>query len=170
MILNGRHDSFPLVTRERVYDAARRLGYRANRLARNLVRRRSDMIGVVIEYVDNPFFASLAAYLNRRVAERGFQALFQITELGASADVPARAVESLLDWNVDGLLHWWNEAYGQNVASRPESPAVYFGSAAPNDSADCVVLDDYGAADGRCALDRPWASADRAPQPPGVDP
>ena len=49
-------------------------GIPANRLARNLVRRQSDMIGVIIEYVDNPFFAGLAAYLNRRVAEHNFQA------------------------------------------------------------------------------------------------
>ncbi|MGO9110346.1 MAG: LacI family DNA-binding transcriptional regulator [Thermoguttaceae bacterium] len=146
MILNGRHESFPPATRDRVYDAARRLGYRANRLARNLVRRHSDMIGVIIEYVDNPFFAGLAAYLNRRVAEHSFQALFEITELSASADVRARAADVLLDWNVDGLLHWWNEAYGLGVAALTSTPVVYFGSAAPNDIADSVILDDYGAA------------------------
>ena len=146
MILNGRLESFPLTTRDRVCDAARRLGYRANRLARNLVRRRSDMIGVIIEYVDNPFFAGLAAYVNRRVAEHQYQALFEITELAASSEVRGRAVDVLLSWNVDGLLHWWNEAYGQGVAAVPDVPTVYFGSAAPNASADRVILDDYGAA------------------------
>jgi len=146
MILSGRHDSFPLVTRDRVHDAARSLGYRANRLARNLVRRRSDIIGVIIEYVDNPFFANLTAYLNRRLGEHGFQAMFQITELGATTEVRARAVDTLLGWNVDGLLYWWNEAYGQSVSSVADAPTVYFGSAAPNHAADSVMLDDYGAA------------------------
>ena len=96
MILNERHESFPVATRERVQAAARQLGYRANRHARNLVRRRSDMIGVIIEHVDNPFFAGLAAYVNRRVAERKFQAIFQITELSASGTTRAGAVEALL--------------------------------------------------------------------------
>ena len=146
MILNERHESFPAATRERVQAAARELGYRANRHARNLVRRRSDMIGVVIEHVDNPFFGGLAAYVNRQVAERKFQAIFEITELSASAETRASAVESLLDWSVDGLLCFWNEAYGQNVATEMDTPVVYFGSSVPNDTADSVILDNYGAA------------------------
>jgi LacI family transcriptional regulator len=147
MVLNGKQASFPLTTRDRVHEAARRLGYRANRLARNLVRQRSEMIGVIIEYVDNPFFASLAAYLNRRVAEHNFQAVFEIIELAATADIRARAVDALLGWNVDGILYWWNEAYGQDVATVTDvPPTVYFGSAVPNDLVDSVVLDDYGAA------------------------
>ncbi len=49
------------------------------------------MIGVIIEYVENPFFAGLAAYLNRRIAEQGFQAVFEITEIGDSSEVRGRS-------------------------------------------------------------------------------
>ena len=32
----------------------------------------------------------------------------------------------LLGWNVDGLLHWWNEAYGQDAATVTDVPTVFF--------------------------------------------
>ena len=119
MVLNGRDASFPEATRQRVWDAARSLGYRPNRLARNLVCQSSELIGAVIEYVENPFFASLAAYLNRRVAEHKYRAMFEVTELNSSREDRDQAVDTLLSWRVAGILHWWNESYGRDRAAGP---------------------------------------------------
>ena len=128
MVLNGRDANFPEPTRQRVWDAARSLGYRPNRLARNLVCQSSELIGAVIEYVENPFFSSLAAYLNRRVAEYKYRAMFQLTELNSSREDRDQAVDTLLSWRVAGILHWWNESYGRGglraVAKRPWSISV----------------------------------------------
>jgi DNA-binding LacI/PurR family transcriptional regulator len=105
------------------------------------------MIGVVIEFIDNPFLASVAAYLNRSIHARGYRALFEVTELNAARETLQRATEALLDWRVDGLLHWWNESYGLDGGlSLTGAPMVYFGSAAPNDRVDSVYLDDYAGA------------------------
>jgi LacI family transcriptional regulator len=147
MVLNGRNASFPEATRQRVWDAARSLGYSPNRLARNLVCQSSELIGAVIEYVENPFFSSLAAYLNRRVAEHKYRAMFEVTELNSSREDRDQAVETLLSWRVAGILHWWNESYGRDARRAvAESPLVYFGSAAPSGKADSAILDDYGGA------------------------
>ncbi len=146
MVLNGRDASFPEATRQRVWDAARSLGYRPNRLARSLVSQ-SELIGAVIEYVENPFFASLAAYLNRRVTEHKYRALFEVTELNSRRSDRVQAVETLLSWKVAGILHWWNESYGkQGLSSLSGVHLVYFGSAAPAGKADSAILDDYGGA------------------------
>jgi LacI family transcriptional regulator len=45
-VLNGKQGEFGDETRGRVIDAARRLGYHRNRVARNLVRRSSECLGV----------------------------------------------------------------------------------------------------------------------------
>ena len=44
------------VTRAKVEEAARKLGYRPNAIARSLITRRSRMIGVVMSYLDNQFY------------------------------------------------------------------------------------------------------------------
>jgi LacI family transcriptional regulator len=50
-VLNGRHDSaIPLITRNRVYSAARRVGYHPNAIAQGLAGKRMNCIGVVMAY------------------------------------------------------------------------------------------------------------------------
>lgn len=57
-VLNGRPVS-PEYT-QRVRDAAEKLQFRPNRTARNLRRRHSEMIALIIPDIENPFFTSLA--------------------------------------------------------------------------------------------------------------
>jgi LacI family transcriptional regulator len=45
----------------RIDEAIRKLDYQPNGLARNLSRGRSQMIGLVIPEISNPFFAALAS-------------------------------------------------------------------------------------------------------------
>src|SRR5579862_9794607 len=45
--------------KERVFEATRRLRYTPNGVARNLRRRTTRMIGVVVPDIDNPFFTSI---------------------------------------------------------------------------------------------------------------
>jgi LacI family transcriptional regulator len=61
--------------RRRVLAAAAALAYEPDRVARSLVSRRSDTIGILVPDVTNPFFADLGRHLTRALAERGFAAL-----------------------------------------------------------------------------------------------
>jgi LacI family transcriptional regulator len=147
LVLNGRDLQIPDATRQRVLDAARRLGYRPDRLARSLVSRKSEILGVTFPFVENPFFSHLLADLNRKVGGLGRRVLFEVTDLQSDETALLRAVELLLDWRIDGLLHWWDESYRHDV--RPfvqEKPVVFFGSSFPDDISDAVCLDDYGGA------------------------
>lgn len=57
--------------RERVAEAMRALNYVPNELARNLYHDRTNTVGVVVPTIRHPFFATLAAGLQRELSERG---------------------------------------------------------------------------------------------------
>ena len=59
------------VTRERVRDAIRRLGYVYHRGAANLRRNISDVVGMVINDLTNPFFAEMAVGIEAALQTAG---------------------------------------------------------------------------------------------------
>ena len=67
-------------TARRVTEAAERLGYRPNPVARSLRTRRSHTIGVLIPDLNNPLFPPIVRGLEDRLAEQGYVALIGNTD------------------------------------------------------------------------------------------
>lgn len=63
------------VTRERVLEAARKLGYRPNAIARSLITNQSRMIGVVVSYFENPFYPIVVEQLSKALRSKGYHLL-----------------------------------------------------------------------------------------------
>src|SRR3981081_4477107 len=59
-------------TRHSGREASERLGYRPNVIARQLVKRRTQILGVVVGDLFNPFFAEMAKLVERQAASRGY--------------------------------------------------------------------------------------------------
>src|SRR5437879_11716552 len=57
-------------TRRRVRDAINSLGYRPNVIARQLVKRRTQILGVVVSALVNPLFAAMLKKLKRHDPSR----------------------------------------------------------------------------------------------------
>ncbi|WP_232287924.1 LacI family DNA-binding transcriptional regulator [Verminephrobacter eiseniae] len=76
--LNGTLD-LPQETRRRIDDAVLALNYRQNSLARRLSIGSSEMIGLVMPDVANPFFAELADAVEQAAFEGGFGLALCIT-------------------------------------------------------------------------------------------
>src|SRR5216683_3956071 len=89
-------------TARRVTDAAARLGYRPNPVARSLRTRRSHTVGVLIPDLNNPLFPPIVRGLEDRLATAGYVALIGNTD---SDDERERMVfEQMRARHVDGLV------------------------------------------------------------------
>lgn len=88
-------------TRERVIEAATRLGYRPNLVARSLITRRSNVIGVVVPGNGNPFYQIALEALSVAFAKIGYRVLLFTTDPLAGSDP---VLDDVLHYRVDALV------------------------------------------------------------------
>lgn len=85
----------------RVMEAARRLGYRPNALARSLRTTRSNLIGIILEEFTNPLFLRILELVTRRLQENGLHAV----TVNAAKDISlVEAMELVMQYRIDGLI------------------------------------------------------------------
>jgi DNA-binding LacI/PurR family transcriptional regulator len=131
-------------TRARVLEAARQMGYRADRTASLLARRRSNHLGVMMD-VRNTFHAELVADLDAAATRLGYDLLL-------STVTPARdersATEVLLDFRCEALILLGpDQPAGRLNALGRELPVVVIGRRVLSATVDVVrAADDQGVA------------------------
>ena len=87
-------------TRARVLKAAEELGYRPNRLAQGLVRRRSFALGIIVPGFSNPVNGAIISGAERVAAQAGYAVLLCETgEIGV-----AQHLTALADRQIDGVI------------------------------------------------------------------
>ncbi len=90
-------------TAEKVRKAATLVGYRSNRIARELRGGTlSNLIGMVISDLANPFYAGLAAGAEKRLSEAGLDLI--IATARDDAERERALIDSLLERRVRGLV------------------------------------------------------------------
>lgn len=87
-------------TREAVLEAARAIGYRPDRTASLLARRRTQLLGVTMD-VSSPFHAELLEEVHVAADARGYDVV--VSPL-TRAHGESRAIETLLDFRCEALL------------------------------------------------------------------
>ena len=87
-------------TRERVFAAAAELGYRADRTASLLARRRRHLLGVLLD-VRNPFHAELVQEVHAEADRAGYEVVLSTLTRDRDED---RAIETLLDFRCEALI------------------------------------------------------------------
>ncbi|MGH6860298.1 MAG: LacI family DNA-binding transcriptional regulator [Phyllobacterium sp.] len=88
--------------RELVEATIRELNFRPSGVARGLRRSRTDMIGLVIPDITNPFFAELAKYVEAIACKAGFSVLLSITN--DDPNIELSQIESLLKSYPTGMI------------------------------------------------------------------
>ncbi|MBW6422235.1 LacI family DNA-binding transcriptional regulator [Rhizobium sp. XQZ8] len=88
-------------TRQKVYQAAKELGYRVNYLARSLTNKRSDFVGLVAAGLDNPFRTQQLDHLARALIARNYRPILLPTSKEADS---ATVIGQLLHYAVSGVI------------------------------------------------------------------
>lgn len=89
-------------TRSHVLQVAEKLRYTPNRLARSLVTGRSDMIGLIVSDVRNPYFAEVARGVEDAALETGRDVMLCNSDLSARRQM--QSVRSLLDKRAEAII------------------------------------------------------------------
>jgi len=136
-----------LATRERVRAAADELGYRPNSLARSLRTHRTQMIGFISDEIATTPFAGKMIQGAQDVAwEAGY--VLMLVNTGRTEDLQRRAVQALLERQVDGVVFatMWHKIVEVPEAIR-STPAVALDARPSVDSIPYVVPDEVGGAE-----------------------
>lgn len=94
--------SIPKVTQDRIFEAARRLNYRPNVLARSLRRGRSMTLGVLVPEISEGYTALVLGGLEQRLMEQGY--FFFLISHHHRTETVERAQSMLAERAVDGLV------------------------------------------------------------------
>lgn len=88
--------------RRRVHDAVAASGYTTNSVARALATRNTMLIGVVMSFLSNPFFAPLVSSIEKTARRHGYTLL--LTDNHENAADEATQVKIMIDRRVDGVI------------------------------------------------------------------
>lgn len=103
-VLSGKADAFRISvkTREQILEAAARLNYRPNILARSLRLKKTMTVGLIVSDIQNPFFGELASRIEQGLRAHGYSMILCNTN-----EVPENEefyLRLLVDRKVDGIL------------------------------------------------------------------
>lgn len=117
--MNGKPD-ISAATREKVFEASRRLGYKPSRFASNLARSRPKRaIGFVVESFRNPFYSELVADLLERIDGRDWQVVVSSRE-GA----PDLALVGELASDVDVIVGYLSDSEVEVATAIRGTPVI----------------------------------------------
>ncbi len=98
-VFSSPHKVAP-ATKQRVRDAAARLGYVPNAIARSLKSQRTDIVGAVVP-AHSDYWQNVITTFSRRLADQGKQLLLFSF---ADADQVQNALDSVQQYRLDGLV------------------------------------------------------------------
>lgn len=139
-------DTVRPVTREKVVNAIRTLGYVPDGAARALASGRLNTIGAIVPTLDNAIFASGINAFQRRLAQRNYTLLVASSEYDQHEEI--REVQALVVRGVDAMM-FIGEAHAPEVyqaVQRRGIPYVNTWMYSPDSPHPCIGFDNRGAA------------------------
>jgi DNA-binding LacI/PurR family transcriptional regulator len=127
-------------TRAKVLAAARALGYTPNVIARSLITQRTNIIGLVMADITNPFYPNVLEKFTLRLREMGQQVLLFTMPPDEDADA---LLPSLLQYQVDAVIIT-SATLSSDMAwtlARQGRPVILFNRYIPNAGVSAVCCD-----------------------------
>ncbi len=92
-------------TRKKVLEVAKSLGYKPNAIARSLITKRTQIIGLVASHMTNPYFPLVLQAFTQRLHELGWKVLLiTASDTTGSAEEADELLSEILAYQVDGLI------------------------------------------------------------------
>ena len=115
-------------TRVRVLDAIERLNYKPNAIARQFVKQRTTMLGVLVGDLSNPYYAQMAQVAERAAFRCGYTTMF--CNIEGEESIAVAGVEALLEHRVAGIVFLAfisRNARLEDALKRAAAPIVFLG-------------------------------------------
>ncbi|MDR6943150.1 LacI family DNA-binding transcriptional regulator [Mucilaginibacter pocheonensis] len=148
LILNGKAKEVGLrdALAEKVLKHAEEVGYKPNLLAKSLRTGKTKIICLLIENIADPFFSSVAAFVEEQANLRGYKIIY-----GSTKNEPGKTRELInlfKDRHVDGFIIAPSENLEKDIKSllSENVPLVLFDRFYETISTDQVVIDNFESA------------------------
>lgn len=142
-ILNGRAQEKRIGKElvERVQKFVDEVGYKPNSLAKSLRTGKSNIIGLMVEDISNPFFASIARLIEDRAYKNGYKIIYCSTDNDTSKTKDL--INMFRDRHVDGYIIAPPEGIEEDISSliKDGMPVVLFDRHLPHVNTDYVEID-----------------------------
>ncbi|MEQ8347476.1 MAG: LacI family DNA-binding transcriptional regulator [Sneathiellaceae bacterium] len=137
--------SISAATRAKVMAAAAELGYMPNAIARSMITRRTNIIGVVLGNLEYQFYQQALRILSLRLQDLGRQMLLFTVPPDGNLDA---LLPQVLQYQVDGVIIGAATLSSEMAAEceRRGTPVVLFNRTVPGVPAHSVTSDNYGGA------------------------
>jgi len=141
-VINDEAGVLP-VTRDKVLQTVRDLGFVPDRSARELKRRAADTIGILIDAISDPFFAAFVSVVEELAIAEGLSVIFASTGYDAARETAQ--LDRLTGHRLAGLVVAPVSVPAAVLAGlRNRCPVVTVDRV--RSGIDAVVIDDFGAA------------------------
>ena len=118
--LNNTPGAMTEETRARIAEVVERTGYRPLAAARSLRTDRSQLLGVVLADISNPYSSAMLDALSRKAATKGYSLMTAVSGNDAAAE--AAAIDRLVAGGADALVV--NTCGGNDRALREANPRL----------------------------------------------
>ncbi|WP_413738197.1 LacI family DNA-binding transcriptional regulator [Sodalis sp. RH21] len=145
-VLGNRPGKVSAKTRQRVLAAIKTLNYTYNETAATLRSNRSNIIGLVIHDLNNPYYTELIAKINRRLAEHGYATILACSN--ENLESQQSYLQLMQRHNVLAILlcPTWDTTAEHIEAWNAMSPTITFLRPVASMDVDFIGIDNYQAA------------------------
>lgn len=132
-------------TRKKILDKIAEVGYFPDRIAQNLVKGKSNAIGLVLHNMTNEFNTMMYDYVQQLCIERGYYLHFASSN--SNPELEAENIQRLIEYNVDGIIIFPIDRRGEllRLALSKNIAIVQIQNLLPDLAAHSVTVDEHGA-------------------------
>ncbi len=130
---------------KRIKEAAKELNYRTNQIARSLKTNKTNILGLIVADISNPFWSAIARIIEDEAEKNNYTVLFSSSD--ESTDKLQKLIDIFLNHQVDGLIiaPTENSATQLLYLQENEVPFVLVDRYFPGVKASYVAIDNYKA-------------------------